>query len=109
MKKKSIVFSEDYAKILRTAWKKGDLVTSEDIASILYCGGKRIPKEERSSVIRNAVMTLTRMKNDGLIIGINKDEKKRMRTFQVISKAELRTKISKELKELFGEDFLDSH
>jgi hypothetical protein len=52
-------------------------------------------------------MTLTRMQNDGLIVGVVKDnkDKKRMRTFRVISKEELKTKISKETKELFGEDF----
>ena len=105
MKKRSIVFSEDYAKILRTAWKKGNLVTSEDIASTLYFAGRPVPNEERSRAIRNAVMTLTRMQNDGLIKAIVKDEKKRMRTFQVVSREELRTKISRELKELFGESF----
>lgn len=45
------------------------------------------------------------MKGDGLIIDIAKDEKKRMRQFKVIGKDELKTLFSKELKELFGDNF----
>ena len=105
MRKKSGLFSIEYAKVLRNAWKKGNIVTSEDVASILYFSGKPIPRIERPRAIRNAVMTLTRMKGDGLIIDIAKDEKKRMRQFKVIGKDELKTLFSKELKELFGDNF----
>jgi hypothetical protein len=105
MHKRPLVFNQDYAKILTNAWRKGNLVTSEDVASVLYYGGKNIPDNERSRAIRNAVMTLTRMKNDGLITSILKDKNKRMRQFKVISKEDLKTRISKELRELFGNDF----
>jgi RNase P/RNase MRP subunit POP5 len=105
MRKKYGLFSEEYAKILRSAWKKGNVVTSEDVASILYFSGKRIPSEERSRAIRNALMTLTRMKSDGFIVDVAKDEKKRMRQFKVIGRDELKSLILKELKELFGDNF----
>jgi len=105
MRKRPLVFSQDYAKVLTNAWRKGNIVTSEEVASILYYAGKRVPDDERSRAIRNAVMTLTRMQADGLIMSTLKNEKKRMRQFRVISKDELRTRISKELKELFGNDF----
>jgi len=105
MRKRSLLFSQEYAKILTNAWQKGNLVTSEDAASILYYSGKRIPNTERSRAIRNAVMALTRMQNDGLITDVVKDEKRRMRRFKVISKEELRIRISKELGELFGDNF----
>jgi hypothetical protein len=45
------------------------------------------------------------MQNDGLITDVVKDEKRRMRRFKVISKEELRIRISKELGELFGDNF----
>jgi hypothetical protein len=105
MRKRPVIFSQDYAKILTTAWRKGNFVTSEDVASVLYYEGKSIPDNERSRAIRNAVMTLTRMKNDGLIKSVLKAQSKKMRQFKVISKQELKTLISKELKELFGNDF----
>jgi len=105
MRKRSIIFSQEYAKILTNAWQRDNLVTSEDAASVLYYGGKRIPNSERSRAIRNALMTLTRMVDDGLITAVVKDEKKRMRRFKVISREELRVRISKELRDLFGEDF----
>lgn len=82
------------------------MITSEDAASILYYEGKHIPISERPRAIRNAVMTLKRMQNDRLIIGVVKDGKTRMRRFKVVSREELRIRISKELRELFGEHFL---
>jgi len=105
VRKRSIIFSQEYAKILTNAWQRGNLVTSEDAASVLYYGGKHIPNDERSRAIRNAVMTLTRMLDDGLITDVVKDKKKRMRRFKVMSREELRARISKELRDLFGEDF----
>jgi hypothetical protein len=105
MRKRSLIFSQDYAMILTSAWQSGGIVTSEDVASILYYSGKSIPGNERSRAIRNAVMTLTRMQTDGLIANIFKGEKKRMRQFKVISREDLKTRISKELKELLGENF----
>lgn len=105
MRKRSILFSKEYAKILTSAWKKGNVITSEDVASILYYSGKCIPNDERPRAIRNAVMTLTRMQNDGLITDVFKNEKKRMRQFKVISREELKTRLSKELRELFGDNF----
>ena len=101
-----IIYSKDHAKILRVAWTKGNMVTSEDVSSILYYEGKPIPKGERARAIRNAVMTLRRMKDEGLIINVVKDEKKRLRKYIVISKKELQGRILRELNELFGEDFI---
>jgi len=45
------------------------------------------------------------MQNDGLITDVFKNEKKRMRQFKVISREELKTRLSKELRELFGDNF----
>lgn len=103
-KNKSVTYSQEHAKVLRLAWSKGNVVTSEDVASVLYYGGKSIPQSERSRAIRNAVMTLTRMSEEGLIIDIVKDEKRRMRKYKVISKEQLKTRILSQLDELFGKN-----
>jgi hypothetical protein len=104
--KTSIKYSQAHAKILRLAWSKGNVVTSEDVSSVLYYEGKRIPRSDRSKAIRNAVMTLRRMIDEGLIVDVVKDERTRLRKYVVVSKEELRLRIIRELNELFGKDFI---
>lgn len=101
-----IGFSEIYAKVLRKAWKRGGVVTSEQIASVLYFDGKPIPKDnpQRHRMIRNSIMTLRRMQAEGLISAVT--TKGRINVYKVIGKDELKVKIYEELRQLFGEDFI---
>ena len=101
-----VCFSELFAKVLTKAWQQNDEITSEQVASVLYYDGRPIPKshQERSKMIRNAIMTLKRMQGEGLIASVKSEREKNI--YRVKEKNKLRSEILGELRELFGKDFV---
>ncbi len=101
-----IGFSEIYAKVLRKAWEQNDEITSDQVASVLYFENRPIPEtqSDRAKMIRNAIMTLTRMQSEGLIASVKAEKRKNV--YKVKAKCQFRTEIIENIRELFGVDFI---
>ena len=99
-------FSKIYAEVLRNAWKEGEKITSETVASVIYFNSKPISRDhsDRPKMIRNAIMTLRRMQAEGLISNVSKEG--RVNVYHVISKEKLKYQIIEEIRQLFGKDFI---
>jgi hypothetical protein len=99
-------FSELYAKVLRKAWQQNDEISSDQVAAVLYFNGRPIPEThlDRPKMIRNAIMTLKRMRSEGLISAVTVERRKNV--YKVKDRNKLRAEILEELRQLFGKDFV---